>query len=108
MYRPWPFVVAVRVVLVEVSVKLTVAPETTAPDGSVTAPASVPVLVDWAKSGIVARLRSSRGKKIVTKSETKFVRRTCIAKPPGELFPNGTRSCDQILRPLASESGACV
>src|SRR5437763_9702780 len=87
MYRPWPFVVAVRVVLVEVSVKLTVATETNARDGSVTAPASVPVLVDWAKSGIAARLRSSRGKKILANSETKFPRRTCIAKPPESCFP---------------------
>jgi hypothetical protein len=46
MYRPASFVVTVRDVLVVESVRVTVAPATTAPEGSATDPATVPVDVD--------------------------------------------------------------
>src|ERR1700693_575026 len=48
MYRPDGLVVVVRGVLVATSVSVTTAPATTAPVGSVTEPATVPVEVDCA------------------------------------------------------------
>src|SRR5271169_3951007 len=51
MYRPDALVVAVRAVLVPMSVSVTDAPATTAPVGSVTDPATVPVEVDCAHAG---------------------------------------------------------
>src|SRR5690349_13094105 len=47
MNRPASLVVVVRVSFVEGSTRVTVAPATAAPDGSVTAPATVPVEADW-------------------------------------------------------------
>jgi|SRR5580692_11535954 hypothetical protein len=51
MYRPDALVVVVRAVLIPMSVSVTVAPATTAPVGSVTEPATVPVEVDCAHVG---------------------------------------------------------
>src|SRR6202167_4140682 len=51
MYRPDALVDVVRGVLVPVSVSVTFAPATTAPVGSVTEPATVPVEVDCAHAG---------------------------------------------------------
>src|SRR6204780_2282453 len=51
MYRPSLLVVVVRAILVVVSVSLTAAAGTTAPDGSVITPATVPVDVDCAHAG---------------------------------------------------------
>src|SRR4029077_2980333 len=50
-YLPSLLVVVFRPILVEVSVTTTVAPGTTAPDGSVIVPAIVPVDVDCAQRG---------------------------------------------------------
>src|SRR5271154_1502706 len=51
MYRPAALEVVLREILVEVSVSVILAPATTAPVGSVTAPAIVPVDVDCAHMG---------------------------------------------------------
>src|SRR5437016_3449763 len=51
MYRPTSFVVVLRDVLVATSVSVTAAPETTAPDWSLTVPATVPVALDCAHIG---------------------------------------------------------
>src|SRR6185312_8207329 len=52
-YDPWPLVWVVCVSPVEVDTAVTVAPDTTAPCGSVTAPVMVPLLV-WAINAAVA------------------------------------------------------
>src|SRR5207248_962672 len=51
MYRPASLVLLVREVLVEVSLRVTVAPLTTAPLASVTTPVTVPVFEDCAQRG---------------------------------------------------------
>src|SRR5580704_8764355 len=51
MYRPDALLVVARAILVPASVRVTVAPATTAPVGSVTEPATTPVEVDCAHPG---------------------------------------------------------
>src|ERR1700761_5946314 len=82
IYRPASFVVTVRALCVATSVNTTLAPGTTAPDESVTAPATVPVDVDCAQTG--AALLSQSTAEHRTKQanrEVKICRWTRIAKP---------------------------
>ena len=71
MYRPVSFVVVVREVLVATSVSVTVAPDTTAPDWSVTVPATVPVAVDCAHIGRVPTQSTTR------RNRASFMLRMC-------------------------------
>jgi hypothetical protein len=82
MYRPASLLVAVRELLVATSVSVTVAPATTAPDGSVTVPATVPVDVDCAQAaGALLKQSIAKQKRKQANREEKIWRRTRIAKP---------------------------
>src|ERR1700689_2088288 len=72
MYRPSLLVLVVRAMLVVVSVSVTAASGTTAPDWSVMTPATVPVDVDCAHAG---RLPAPTAN---IRTRTSFIPRVCI------------------------------
>src|SRR5271169_619301 len=84
MYRPDALVVVVRGVLVAMSVSVTAAPDTTAPVGSVTEPATVPVEVDCAHEGRAPATQITN-----RKTRAKFILRMYIASSNREID-----SCD--------------
>jgi hypothetical protein len=68
--------------LVAVSVSVTVAPGTTAPDGSVTDPATVPVDVDCAQAGrALLKQSTAKQRRRLANREEKIWRRTGMEKP---------------------------
>jgi len=80
MYLPASLVVTLLDVLVEVSVSVTVAPATTAFDWSVTAPTTVPLLVDCAHTGTAPSERSRKQNITTTEKEITDRRPTGIGK----------------------------
>src|SRR5580704_314172 len=81
-YRPASFVFSVREIFVAVSVKVAVTPGTTAPDGSDTVPATVPVSVNWADAGKALPIHSrAEQRENIANREEKIWRRTRIATP---------------------------
>src|SRR6266699_2480044 len=97
-YRPESLVVVVRTVLVLVSVSVTVAPGTTAPDWSVTTPTRVPVATDCAPLGstLTAQITNSASERTSLPE-----RMGCLREKARAFFPPALRearklSLDQI------------
>src|ERR1700722_4591992 len=80
-YPPVSFVVSVRAIFVAVSVKVTAAPTTAPPDGSVTVPATVPVDALWAN-----RDDGETANKQNNAARSKATRLLDIQLPPGWAF----------------------